>query len=191
MRREKINWAEGFDAEKEIYQRLALIQGIYVPKCYGEVECQKTKTNGGRALILSDVGGIQLNDEAAGRLELDQLEDMLWPAIRAVTKLGVSHDDIKLDNYMLVGDKIVVIDFDSSEIRDYGAPNTTDAETMADLDVSDLCRVYQLTHTGVRGGRRPRKSKIVLPTTFPKVSDTPGISASFLESLRSRESESP
>lgn len=41
---------------------------------------------------------------------------MLVEALRALTSPGVTHDDAKLDNYRLVGERIMVIDFDSSYI---------------------------------------------------------------------------
>lgn len=132
MKREKVNWTEEFDNEKEMYRALAPIQGVFVPKYYGEVECPRTETTGSRALILSDIGGIPLQDEAAGSLEYEQLSDMLWRSLRAVAELGVEHDDVKLDNYVLVGDTIMLIDFDSSYMFD-GNPDIAAGDAVWDI----------------------------------------------------------
>src|SRR3569833_1443335 len=122
------------------------MQKRYVPKYYGEVECPKAERTGTRALILSYVDGIPLSDEdKAGYLELDHLEDILWESIRAVADLNVKHDDLRLDNYILAGDRIVLIDFDSSYIDD--DTNEEDREYFLGCAVAHVYDLYQAVHS--------------------------------------------
>ncbi|KAK4241862.1 hypothetical protein C8A03DRAFT_40825 [Achaetomium macrosporum] len=148
LKREKVGWEEEFDNENMIYQRLGPIQGSIVPICYGEAECQATETTGTRALVLSDVGGISLHEDAAGGLDTDHVEAMLLEALRQLTSLGVGHGDGKLDNYRLVGnkDRIMVIDFDSSYIIEKEDPEYT-----ARHDARFATQRYWLVH----GGKKP------------------------------------
>ncbi|KAK3364450.1 hypothetical protein B0T25DRAFT_587731 [Lasiosphaeria hispida] len=55
-------------------------------------------------LVLSDIEGIGLYEDAAGGLETEHVESMLLESLQALTNLGVAHDDSKLDNYLIVGD---------------------------------------------------------------------------------------
>ncbi|KAH6855370.1 hypothetical protein B0I37DRAFT_402155 [Chaetomium sp. MPI-CAGE-AT-0009] len=58
-------------------------------------------------------------------LGVKELEAMLSEAFRPLVELRVAHDDCKIDNYRLVGDRIMVIDFDSSYVMD-GADSDPD-----------------------------------------------------------------
>lgn len=133
--------------EVAIYKRLAPLQGTVVTICYGEVVCPATEATGTRALAFSDVGGVSLNEDAAGRLEPEHVENMLMEAQRALTDLGVCHDDGKLDNFHLIGDRIVVIDFDSSDFLMEGA----DPEFAAKCGAKHTSHLYWLVH----GGKMP------------------------------------
>jgi hypothetical protein len=104
-------------------------------------ELEQEFTTGSRALVLSDVGGIDLDDEAASTLPIPELEAMLTTSLRAIADLGVGHDDPKLDNFRLVGDKIMVIDFDSSDTFE-----DVDAEVVARSEARMLSRWYHDTH---------------------------------------------
>ncbi|SPQ21176.1 a505a8da-e047-4946-99ab-bbf81f681c51 [Thermothielavioides terrestris] len=143
-------WEDEFENEKAIYQRLAPVQGTVVPVCYGEASCPATDDTGPRALVLSDIGGIGLYEDAAGGLDTEHVEAMLLEALRALTNLGVTHDDSKLDNFRLVRekDRIMVIDFDSSYIM----AETDDPEANARSDAKFAAEQYWLAH----GGRRPK-----------------------------------
>src|SRR3569833_121129 len=157
MKREKADWAEEFDNEKAIYQVLAPVQGIFVPKCYGEVKCPKTPRTGTRALILSYIDGFPLSDEDnAGHLELDHLEDMLWETTAALYDLNVDHDDDTLDNCILAGDRIMFIDFDTSYISE--SRKEEDREYNIGLSICHLFKTYQAAY----GPNAPRK----LPRRF-------------------------
>lgn len=145
LKRQKIGWEEEFDKEIAIYRRLAPVQGTIVPVFYGEAVCPATDTTGTRALVLSDIGGVDLN-EASG-LETSRVNSMLMDSLLALANLGVSHDDSKLDNYRFVGDRIMVIDFDSSYFIE-----DDDPQWLADLQARFGTRLYWLVH----GGERPK-----------------------------------
>lgn len=143
LKRQKKDWDDEFDNEKAIYQTLAPVQGKAVPVCYGEAECTETETTGKRALVLSDIGGVSLHEDDARGLDVAELEGMLSEPFRALAVLKVSHDDYKLDNYRLVGGKIMIIDFDSSYIFE-----TDDPDFVTFGSVKFVSRLYNNVHRG-------------------------------------------
>lgn len=143
LKRQKRGWDEEFDNEKAIYQVLTPVQGKAVPVCYGEAECTKTETTGTRALVLSDIGGVSLHEDNARGLGVAQLEGMLSEPFRALAELRVSHDDYKLDNYRLVGGRIMIIDFDSSYIFE-----TEDPDFVTFRSTKFVSRLYNNVHRG-------------------------------------------
>ena len=143
LKRQKEGWEDEFDNEKSIYEALTPIQGKVVPVCYGEAECPETDMTGTRALVLSDVGGVSLHEDGAAGLTVQQVEAMLSESFSGLSNLQVSHDDFKLDNYRLVGDKIIIIDFDSS----YGF-ETEDPEFVTFRSVKFVSRLYNNVHRG-------------------------------------------
>lgn len=106
-----------------------------------------TEAAGTRALVLSDVGGIGLYEDAAGGRQTEDIEGMLLHSLRTLTKLGVTHDDSKLDNYRIVGDRIMVLDFDSSYIL-----KDEDPQFYAKKDATFATELYWLAH----GGAKPK-----------------------------------
>jgi predicted Ser/Thr protein kinase len=72
---------------------------------------------------------------------------MLLESLQALTNLGVAHDDSKLDNYLIVGDRIMVIDFDSSYFMKNGEP-----QFHAEMDANFATELYWLAH----GGTKPK-----------------------------------
>ncbi|RDA87663.1 hypothetical protein CP532_3828 [Ophiocordyceps camponoti-leonardi (nom. inval.)] len=107
LKRYKKEWHREFTTEKATYDRMKPLQGIVVPKCYGEIDYQGT-----RALLLSDVGGENLATAEGATLEVADLRRMLHDAFSALAQFGVFPDDIKLDNLHVVGDKIIPLDFE-------------------------------------------------------------------------------
>lgn len=141
LKREKSGWEEEFDNEKKIYNLLRPLQGSVIPRFFGEVECPKTERTGSRALILADIGGVALCEEGAGSLDVEHLRDLLWQTIHPVSELKVEHDDVKLDNYHLVGNKIMMIDFDVAYIFKDDEP-----EFVTNSAVAHLLRAYKNVH---------------------------------------------
>lgn len=99
-----------FDKEKNMYKRLEAFQGVVIPMCYGETRC-----DGVPALLLSDIGGFPLYDARAASIQEDDLLRMFHDAFAALAGLGILHDDTKLDNYHLVGDKIMIVDLEQAD----------------------------------------------------------------------------
>lgn len=109
LKQMKVGWDEEFNQEKQAYQRLRRLQGTVIPRCYGEA-----KYRGTRALVLSDVGGMALNDDNALTLEPAHLRQMIEASFQAIHRSGISPGDFRLDNLHYVKDRIVVLDFEHS-----------------------------------------------------------------------------
>ncbi|KAL8303429.1 hypothetical protein RB600_007059 [Gaeumannomyces tritici] len=141
LKREKPDWVEEFDDEVAMYKLLAPLGGLVVPKLYGQTEYPGTDDVRRRALVMSDIGGVSLDEPKVGSLPLDHVEEMLKKAFRSILDAGVIHCDTKLDNIHLVDDRIMLIDFDSSEpIGD------VDPEYATCIAVNRVLRQYIMCH---------------------------------------------
>ena len=122
--------------ELETYEKLQPLQGDVIPVFYGQIEY-----DGAPAIILSDIGGYCLATPEGTILEPEDLRPLLHVALSALSSLGVSHDDIKLDNFRLVGnnDKVMVVDFETV------TTGLTDDEFafMANSNANRLTRSYK------------------------------------------------
>ncbi|KAH8656434.1 hypothetical protein BGZ61DRAFT_540888 [Ilyonectria robusta] len=115
----KPGWLEEFDNEKHMYERLQSLQGRVIPKFYGEAESE-----GGRTLILSEVVGILPWEQQRPPLEPEKFKKLVDIAFHELNVFGLGYEDIKLDNFILVQDHIVLVDLESvyepkSEDREY------------------------------------------------------------------------
>ncbi|EJT79490.1 hypothetical protein GGTG_04574 [Gaeumannomyces tritici R3-111a-1] len=142
MKREKPNWQEEFDNEVDIYKLLAPLGGHVVPKLYGQTKYPGTDKIKRRALIMSNIGGVWLGEPEVGSLPLDHVEEMLNSAFRSIADAGVAHCDTKLDNMHIVGDKIMIFDFDTSE----KAEDNVSLEREVGYSVSWVLRQYINRH---------------------------------------------
>ncbi|PFH55142.1 hypothetical protein XA68_10615 [Ophiocordyceps unilateralis] len=107
LKKSKDNWEQEFITEKATYDKLRCLQGHVIPINYGQIEY-----DGAPALILSDIGGASLAEPEGAVLNDQELQPLLSQALGALASLGISHDDIKLDNFHLVGqdrDKIIMV----------------------------------------------------------------------------------
>ncbi|KAH8813140.1 hypothetical protein F5884DRAFT_325654 [Xylogone sp. PMI_703] len=95
---------EEFNNEKAMYQAMQSLQGLYLPVYYGEIEL-----NGVPALIISDVGGVPLNDRNL-KLDVRKLKEKLEEVYRATLEYGVCQTDSKLDNFHRVNGTIIALD---------------------------------------------------------------------------------
>ena len=105
LKKIKKNFEDKFENEKAIYARLKDLQGDLIPKFYGEVEFE-----GSRALVISYVDGQILSDITD--LTLEQVQRLAKNAFSPLQQRGVVPDDMKLDNFILVGDRLVLIDLE-------------------------------------------------------------------------------
>ncbi|PNY21224.1 Uncharacterized protein TCAP_07277 [Tolypocladium capitatum] len=144
LKKEKDDWEEEFDTEKATYEKLRCFQGHVIPICYGQIEY-----DGARALILSDIGGACLAEPEGVVLHEKELRPLLDQALSALASCGISHDDIKLDNFHLVGQDhnwiimVVVlerVDELSKEELDWVVPNNVDRLINAYRDHLDCLR---------------------------------------------------
>ncbi len=107
LKKQKEGWDEEFETEKETYTKLRPLQGTVIPRYFGELRYE-----GKRAILLSDIGGACLATPEGLLLEMDDFRRMMYEATEALARFGIVHDDIKLDNYHVTGDKIMVLDLE-------------------------------------------------------------------------------
>ncbi|KAL7967221.1 hypothetical protein HDV63DRAFT_382794 [Trichoderma sp. SZMC 28014] len=108
LKTQKENWVNEFHAEIKYYEALEPLQGTYIPKYLGLGEF-----NGIKSHVLSDVGGICMAD-------LDEDNEAIAPAIKqlfrhtisTVAAMGYYQNDMRLDNFHLVGGRIVIVDLE-------------------------------------------------------------------------------
>ncbi|KAK1763567.1 hypothetical protein QBC33DRAFT_549340 [Phialemonium atrogriseum] len=93
-----------------MYGRLRAFQGVVIPVYFGEAQY-----DGALALLLSDIGGFPLCHPQAASMKEGDLLRMLHDPFGALATLSIIHDDAKLDNYHLVGNKIMIVDLESAE----------------------------------------------------------------------------
>lgn len=144
LKRAKREWdSDQFGTERDIYKVLTPLQGTVVPKCYGQVECRKTNTTTTWALILSHVDGVSLHLSPELARDKDKLEAMLFEAYRSINRLRVRHQDRNPSNFIIVGDKIVVIDFDNAYIVEGPMEGHEDPDNVASADANSLSRFLE------------------------------------------------
>ncbi len=115
-----------FEQEARMYEIMKPIQGSVVPVLFGQASFQagamlpSTDAHGTplRALLLSDVGGLPFSSPKLPRFTYEELAPRLEHALQAMHRLGLGHDDIRLDNYHLVGDRIVILDHEFTHTSD-------------------------------------------------------------------------
>lgn len=137
----KPDWDKEFNREQQCYKRLQPLQGTRVPVYYGEAVCDGT-----RAHVLSDVGGLTLFD--ANGLDYKIVDKLLKEAYDDLHTSGVTHDDVKLENYMLVGNKIMIVDFEmglfAEELAQPGGRVVEEAlATCKRCNIGDLIYIYR------------------------------------------------
>lgn len=116
IKQQKKAWEREFLAEKEAYKKLQELQGTRIPRFLGE-----DHFGGKPALYLSKVEGINLYELACNKeanIKEDMLENQLHNAIDAMSQHGVEIGDLRLDNFMLCDNTIMVIDFEDVEFHE-------------------------------------------------------------------------
>lgn len=104
----KPGWNDEFENEKSMYERLLSLQGSLIPRCFGE-----TIVHGTRALILSEVDGIESCNQKFPYLEPLEFQRRIEEAFAELAKFGLAYGDLKPDNFLLVGDRVVIVDLES------------------------------------------------------------------------------
>ena len=138
MKKEKNGWDEEFETEKATYEELKCLQGIVIPVCYGQVQYEGT-----RALVLSDIGGACVAEPGGAVLGEQDVRPLFDQALSALASHGISHDDLKLDNFHLVnksGNKtIMIVDLE----RINKLPHEKDRAQIVRADVDFLMQAYR------------------------------------------------
>lgn len=140
LKAQKIPWYDQFDLEKATYARLRPLQGTVIPQLLGEVSYR-----GNRALLLSDIGGASAASAEGCLMEVADFSRAIRQCMAAVAKFGVTQEDVKLDNYHVVGDKVMAVDFEM--VSDLNCPQehlveeTCNART--EDDAEDMAEEYE------------------------------------------------
>lgn len=99
-----------FSAEIEAYKRLRKLQTTTIPKLFGQI-----LLDGVPALLLSKIPGVSLDALArSGAMEVDEnlLETQLRESLEALDEHGAVYWDMRLDNFILCDNRIVVVDLE-------------------------------------------------------------------------------
>ncbi|KPM34021.1 hypothetical protein AK830_g12550 [Neonectria ditissima] len=111
LKKMKPEWDDEFNNEVCMYERLRSVQGSLIPICYGLATCE-----GKRALILSEVNGVlPFEQPIDSPLDAPEFCRRLKAAFEELGSFGLMYGDPKLDNYLLVDDRIVILDLESVE----------------------------------------------------------------------------
>jgi hypothetical protein len=113
LKRQKEGWEEEFETEKAAYAKMQPLQGVVIPRCFGELRYDNT-----RALLLSDIGGACLATPTGSLLEIPELRRLLRDTLTALAQFRILQDDVKLDNFHVVGDRIMAVDFERLQNQD-------------------------------------------------------------------------
>jgi hypothetical protein len=138
LKQQKDGWDEEFDTEQATYDKLKCLQGLIIPTCYGQVQCE-----GRRALVLSDIGGACVATPEGAVLREKDIRPLFDQALSALASQGISHDDMKLDNFHLVrhGSNRAIMVVDLERVNEL-APDK-DRAWIVEGDVDFLMRAYR------------------------------------------------
>ncbi len=107
LKRQKKGWAREFNTERAAYERLRPLQGVVIPRYFGEVRYRNRRT-----MVLEDIGGESLATPAGMLVKLDEFRRLLFQALNAFAPFRLLHSDTKLDNFHLTGGRIMVVDLE-------------------------------------------------------------------------------
>lgn len=111
---------------------------MLIPVCYGQTEYR-----GERALVLSDIGGACVAEAEGAILHEKVMRGLFEQALRPLAELGITHDDVKLDNFHLVekegGQKAIMV-VDLERLNQLGRE---DAIAHMMWDVDSLVEAYR------------------------------------------------
>lgn len=137
LKQQKEGWDEEFEAEKGMYAILRPLQDVVIPRYFGEATYEDK-----RAILLSDIGGAALATPEGLLLEMPDLRRMMHEAVSAISRFGRVNDDCKLDNYHVVGNKIMIVDMERM------SEHVADQESLDFLvraEVDHIARFYEDT----------------------------------------------
>ncbi|KAF5021478.1 hypothetical protein F66182_6478 [Fusarium sp. NRRL 66182] len=107
LKKSKPGWDKEFDIEKSMYEKLKDLQGSLIPRLFGEADCCGT-----RALVLSEVHGVEPSEQKPPFLQPDEFQRRLETSFRALAKKGLACGDLQLANFLIVDDRLVILDLE-------------------------------------------------------------------------------
>lgn len=116
-----------------MYSQLQALQGQTIPWCFGDASCDGT-----RALVLSEIDGVVPFEQESSAIDADEFQRRLEAAFGELAAFGLVHGDPKLDNFLLVKDKIVVVDLESLE-----QDSPENIEFFSDAKIEHLVERYE------------------------------------------------
>ena len=116
-----------------MHSQLQALQGQTIPRCYGEARCDGT-----RALVLSEIDGVVPFNQESSAIDADEFQRRLEAAFGELAAFGLVHGDPKLDNFLIVKDRIMIVDLESLEKDD-----PDNIEFFSDARISHLRERYE------------------------------------------------
>ncbi len=107
LKKLKPDWDDEFQNEINMYERLGSLQGQLIPIYYGEARCEGT-----RALILSEVLGVNSIEQKNPPLNWREFHRRLKVACEELARYGVVMDDHNISNVFLVDDRVMFVDLE-------------------------------------------------------------------------------
>ena len=101
----KSGWEDEFNNEKAMYMQMKARQGDVIPILYGKAKCERA-----RALLVSFIDGVRLSQVT--NLTVEEVRRKIEDAFLPLKHYGVVPVDIKLDNFILSDNGIVIIDLE-------------------------------------------------------------------------------
>lgn len=136
LKKPKPDWEEEYATEKQAYNILRPLQGTIIPYFYGEAVY-----GGSPALVFSAIAGSNLFDLARNKFSESKdeaLQESVEDAFKALTSYGVEYRDEKLDNFLWVDERVMVIDleqvkFGTTDVWEENVNSATAASLMRDF----------------------------------------------------------
>ncbi|KAM0479586.1 hypothetical protein ACHAPX_004803 [Trichoderma viride] len=108
---QKPDWEEEFDNELASYRSLQSLQGTVIPRHFGVVQFE-----GVRSHLMADIGGVCIPYTIETAEEAYTIvRKLIHESLSALASRGFVQDDVKLDNFHVVGSRVVVVDLERVE----------------------------------------------------------------------------
>lgn len=103
----KDGWDQEFEIEKSAYNTWKSLQGIRILRYFGELKYKGTK-----AILLSNIGGACVGEPVGALLDKEEFRRLIKDTLSDLAQFGALPDDTRLENFHIVGDKMMAVDFE-------------------------------------------------------------------------------
>lgn len=135
LKSQKPDWEEEFDNELASYRTLQSLQGTVIPRHFGVVQF-----DGVRSHLMADIGGVCIPYTTETAEEAYTIvRKMLYESLTALASRGFIQDDVKLDNFHVVGSRVVVVDLERVE----RSRNPDELPKFVDSSMQTLMKQYR------------------------------------------------